>query len=376
MTCRGEYLIWAQRLGACLLVVLGGLALSAPPVGAQACSCDTVPETICSAQGFGITLLGFYVDQEAGTSSWDYEVCNDKGMMGVCVPPQDLRHVDIDLPALGSCLTNEQDIMLAQVGGFANATLDCGVSEKDPSCGIEGTPGTDFVAKCDVDGGNLDAGECVTMRLSIAGELPTLGYGAAMTVTKAGQQCADDCILGPSCEPCGEPPEDECLTRTPGFWGTHPHITDNFLPVTVCDEVLNVTTAGTCDSATEAMCVSPGRESRTNRAYAQLVRQLTAAKLNLAATAANGGSCEPAGIDTIIFGCERDFCGANQKQISGSGCIEALDAFNNSQDGIDLTPSPFDSPGPADPTQCRLAKGNGFVIGKDIQGGGQCAPNS
>ena len=61
--------------------------------------------------------------------------------------------------------------------------------------------------------------------------------------------------------------------------------------------------AGTCDSSSEALCVAPGRESNRNRDYAQLVRQLTAAKLNLAATTANGGFCG-GNIHTKIDQCE------------------------------------------------------------------------
>ncbi len=346
------------------------LAIAVSPVGAQqACTCDNTGTTICSAQGFEITLINFAIDQLAGTSTWDYQVCNDEGLDGDCLPPKDLSHVDISLPALGTCLTDSQQITLTQIGGFAAATLACGVSEWDPSCDIFGTVGDDFVAKCDVAGGDIDPGECVVMRLSIAGEQPTLGAGAAMTVTKAGPECATDCILGPSCEPCdgGPPTEIECLTRTPGFWGTHPHITNLFLPVTVCGQPLNVVEAGSCDSATEAMCVSPGRESRGNRAYSQLVRQLAAAKLNINASLASNGFCGP-DIDARIQECEA-LCDANQKTISSSGCIEDLAAFNESLDSFPFTPPPFDSPGPANPTECRKANGNGVVIGK-----GACSP--
>lgn len=351
-----------RRVLAFAAVALAAALVAAVPAGAQslACTCDDAVTSLCSAQGFRITLVGFNVDQNAGTSSWDYQVCNETGLGTGCDAPKDLSHIDIELPALGQCLTESQAVSLAQVGGFAEATLACGVSEKDPACDIFGTPGNDFVAKCDVAGGNVDPGECVVMRLSIAGEQPSLGPGAALTVTKAGPECAANCILGPSCESCEEP-RDECLTRTPGFWGTHPHITNLFLPVTVCGETLSAVTAGGCDSATEAMCVSPGRESRGNRAYAQLVRQLTAAKLNLAATAANGGVCE-GGIEATIAACEA-LCGADQKTISGSGCIEALAAFNESPDTVPITPAPFDHPGPANPSHCQEANGNGVVIG-------------
>lgn len=345
-----------------LLFAAGCLvALAALPASAQVCTCDSLPTGICSAQGFEITLLSYAVDQNAGVSTWDYQVCNDAGVPGDCVPPKDLSHIDIDLPGLGSCLSMTQSMTLAQTGGFANAALSCGVSEKDPACDLSGTKGTDFVAKCDVAGGNLDPGECVTMRLSIAGETPVLGRGVATTVTKAGPDCFADCIAGPSCEPCEVEPEDACITRTPGFWGTHPHITNLYLPQTVCGQPIDTVLAGSCSSATEAMCVSPGRESKGNPSYAQLVRQLMAAKLNLAATAAAGGSCDPS-IGAFVAGCEA-LCAADGATIDASGCIDGLAAFNESVDTFGSTPAPFDRPGPANSAECRSANGNKVLIG-------------
>ncbi len=47
-----------------------------------------------------------------------------------------------------------------------------------------------------------------------------------------------------------------------------------------------------------------------------------------------------------------------------SGCIEALHAFNNSQDiGFEQTPFPFDGPDPALVGECQLACGNGIWVG-------------
>ncbi len=331
------------------------------PAQVPACDCATTGDSICNSQGFRITLVDFSVDQDNGISNWDYRICDETGMGTGCDAPKDLSHIDFNLPSLGTCLSPIQTMSLSQLTDFDKVTLACGVSEKDPACDIFGTSGVDYVAKCDVSGGDLDPGECVTMRLSIAGEQPTLGAGASLTVTKAGPECVFDCILGPSCEPCFQEMPDECLTRTAGFWGTHPHITTLFLPVTVCGQPLTGVEANSCQSATEAMCVAGGRESRANPPYAQLVRQLTAAKLNLAATAANGGSCAEE-IDQLIQGCEM-LCGANKKVISNSGCIEALAAFNESPDTFPTTPPPFDRPGPANPRECQIANGNGLLIG-------------
>ncbi len=315
-------------------------------------------------QAFEVTLISFDIDQGAGTSQWVYEIC-DKGPLDPgCPSDKSLSHIDILLGDLSLCLAPGNDITFEKLADTAGdgADLSCVVQQGDPSCSPN--PGGQ-VAKCDVvDTNPLDPGDCVQMRLTIAGETAQLGVGATQTQSKAGPDCTGgSCIRGPSCEPCdGEPPGDECLTRTPGFWGTHPHITELFVPVTVCGNPITQTPAGTCDSSSEAMCVSPGRESKRNRAYAQLVRQLTAVKLNLAATAANGGFCG-GNIQNKIDQCE-GLCGENQKTISESGCIDELAGFNETQDTFTITPAPFDSPGPADPTQCRAANGNGIVIGK------------
>lgn len=309
---------------------------------------------------------------------------------------RELSHFDVTFPQLGglesclgsgtqvtgSCAANDNtpsDGHTASVGAFGPGDASCFAKTCGGAQGDGATPcnndsdctgnpdgqtcvtgGSNFVAKC--NNTDLNPGDCITMTLNIAGETTGLGLGAAIVVDKESTACTSSCLAGPSCEPCEELEDGSCLTRTAGFWGTHPHITDDFLPITVCGKPLSTIPAGTCTSVIEALCVSPGRESRGNQAYAQLVRQLAAAKLNLAATAANGGDCGTE-IATRIAQCEA-LCSANQSTISASGCIEDLDGFNNSQDTFTETPPPFDHPGPANSSQCRLANGNGKVIGK------------
>jgi hypothetical protein len=213
------------------------------------------------------------------------------------------------------------------------------------------------------------------MTVSIAGELTGLGLGAAVVVDKESTSCTESCIAGPSCEPCngGGGDDGACLTRTLGFWGTHPHIAAGYDPVTVCGNVINGQDANTC-STSEALC-SSNNDYKSNSPYLQLIAQLTAAKLNLNATAAlfedatcSGFEYEGESIQEIITRCDTTaICGGNKNTISNSGCIEALDAFNNSQDtGFDVTPAPFDRPGPAQIHQCQAARGNGKAIGKNL----------
>jgi hypothetical protein len=351
--------------------------------------------------GACVTADGGGAGDEGDTCSADADC---KGACVPCAPPFDLDQIDFVLPGLSSCVSPSQSIAISQVGcATCDPVLSCFVTDRDPSCPADlcapGT-GTKFceggsdagkacthpsqcdsdkctlvpcqpitdpdplkVAKCVITSGNLDKGECITVELKIGGEQPQLGPGAIDELTKAGFKCTTDSLCGPSCG-CDE--KKGCLTRTPGFWGTHPHVTSQFLPITVCGKSLSTVAAGQCGSAVEAMCVSPGSEgNRTcdkNPGYAQLVRQLAAAKLNILASTANGGTCGAA-ISTRITQCER-LCGASSAQISNSRCIEDLDAFNNSVDSLGSTPPPFDRPGPADATACQSSRGNGLIIGR------------
>ncbi len=456
----------------------------------QSCECH---ERICSADGFEKSLVSFTMNQDAGTTEFVYEICNQaRGMRqcadGVCVeggrngmgcssdddcpggscsmgnsggigvpgddcttntdcaglcvpcaPPHNLSHVDIVLPSLGECLSETQQVSIQQLGCPAcDPVLSCLKADSDPACpavlceagtggkfcqggsnagkacnnnqdcGCAPGPGcaspctevpcqavstarcvggendgdpctTDDncpngvcqvpplqVLKCNVASGSLDPGECVTVQVTIGGETPNLGSGQIEEVTKAGTLCTSDEICGPACD-CSEELPEGCLTRSPGFWGTHPAITSLFLPITVCGVSLTSTSAGSCSSVTEALCVSPGLEANRkldrNPAYAQLVRQLAAAKLNIAATEANGGSCESVLPAARIAECETK-CGGTKQQILNSNCIADLDAFNNSEDTLSTTPPPFDAPGRAEPAECQKANGNCVVISK------------
>ena len=358
-----------------LFVLAFGSGVARAQASCPADFCENPIQQICDDGGFLITLLDFDPAETSdnGFASYTYQICSPSP--GTC-----------SLDAGRSCLSHEQcaqhgagtcnrecavdsfrglshfDVSLAGLSCLSGTTGITGSCTGGPfSVGPDGSCGGIFVAKCDET--ELDPGECLEMTIQIPGEENGPGLGAAFVVSKESGDCNSSCIEGPSCDPCDRPPDEiECLTRTPGFWGTHPHITEEFLPVTICGEALTITDAGSCDSATEALCVSPGRESRGNQQYAQLVRQLTAAKLNLAASQANGVFCGEA-IETRIGECEA-LCGASKKAISASGCIEDLAAFNESMDGLIPTPPPFDSPGPADSRQCRQANGNGTVIGK------------
>ena len=205
------------------------------------------------------------------------------------------------------------------------------------------------------------------------------------------------------CVPKDPPPPEcsgGCLHRTPGFWGTHPHITLLFLPLSNCGLEINTTCAvgGSCldkesaedcsapplGSSAEEMC-SSRRDARTNETspqQLQLIRQCMAAELNMTASVELGGSCESETIESELIGSIMDRCCRDEgsvcrgetcgQEISESRCIEVLDAFNNSQDTLPLQ-DPFIEPGPALPCDCRAANGNGEVNPGRSLGAPKCA---
>jgi hypothetical protein len=202
--------------------------------------------------------------------------------------------------------------------------------------------------------------------------------------------------LPPSDEAICTCPGEGCFTHTPGFWCNRPLATDFLLPLEVCGITLGNVDAATQGSAIEDLVfgrdhkIDNGRRRRPGVDPAslgypngiapqnlQLVRQCTAATLNLAATLEADGDCDteiPGISQTIENCCSRDLCTATASAISDSECIETLDAFNNADfGGIDFgTPEVFPTskgtgmagnfpPGRADSSTCREANGNGFI---------------
>jgi hypothetical protein len=190
---------------------------------------------------------------------------------------------------------------------------------------------------------------CITCTPTGGSALPPLGV-------------QDDCPVGGG-----------CFTRTPGYWGTHPTQTQTVLNqgvpgLSVCGINLTNTTAGAAGSAIEDMCGTGGPDFKPNNTspqQLQLIRQCTAAALNLEASLVGTLNCEAAfpGITADFNNCCGDggVCdsGKTGKQISDSGCIGILDAFNNQFDASDFPAFLVNSS--AQPEQCQIANGNGFV---------------
>ena len=166
----------------------------------------------------------------------------------------------------------------------------------------------------------------------------------------------------------------QCLTRTPGFWGTHPDITETYLTfdsktyLPVCGKKLDTVDTGAC-SAIQAMCVAVGVESTEEGVppqLLQLIRQIAAARLNLRATWTEGGGCTEE-INNLVSECDQlceDFTEGDvtTAELKESDCIDQLNAFNNSPDTFMQLFPPFDDPGAADSSACRASTGDTVQI--------------
>jgi hypothetical protein len=180
-----------------------------------------------------------------------------------------------------------------------------------------------------------------------------------------------------------------CLTRTPGFWCNRPLATkyiidsDGLMPCGI--ELTNVTPM-TDGSAIENLpgvgdhrCVEDIKPQ-----HLQLLRQCTAAALNIQATELADGDCTTEFSDPVLgdIGEIYDTCCTSQDFCTGvsgtngqrAACIGVLDEFNNEMFGgneLDF-PSDFPTsngegepgwfpPGRADAMSCREANGNGWT---------------
>lgn len=207
----------------------------------------------------------------------------------------------------------------------------------------------------------------------LAGATPNGPVTLTNTLTVTFDGGTAQCDAQVICHPPEEEDGEGCLTRTPGYWSTHPDITAEFLSVTSCGRTLSSTEAGASGSITEDLC-SIGKDHKLygSPQEAQLVRQCAAAALNIAASESEllGGSCEEA-LSAERFAECCTSCGGSGAEIAASGCIEDLDAFNNSKDTlldegkeINLCHA-LGLPCSADPGECKEASGNGIVNAVD-----------
>jgi len=120
----------------------------------------------------------------------------------------------------------------------------------------------------------------------------------------------------------------------PWLLGTHPDVTSRYLDVEVCGNTINNVNYGNATSAIEAIC-SVGQDHKIlGSQLTQLVRQCTAAALNIKASITLEGDCDTdyPGIDETFAACcgEESICTNDVVDgYSVNACIYELDMFNN-----------------------------------------------
>lgn len=257
----------------------------------------------------------------------------------------------------------EDEITIEVCAGAADLGLvGCTVTDmiylSDPTCPADVGSGTAVtVSPTPFD---LDPGTCQTVSGVVTVEEDACNtVSVTCTIETTSLQLTED-----GDDVC-EAPGQGCLTRTPGFWATHPDITEMFLPQTVCGVAIDNVLAGNGGSATEAMC-SVGKDNKIlGPQKTQLIRQCMAAYLNVTATEEGGGNCtsDLPSLGGVLDGC----CDAVSACTDVAGaytvnqCIGLLDSFNNSFDTLDPY-GVFMQPGPANPKLCQGAKNNNVVI--------------
>lgn len=320
-------------------------------------SCVTDQDTAnVECQQPGLELSKVCEPQDAGSNDFDLTATNTgEARLINCEMSDFIDTSDPECPAVDP-MTNGTEVLLTGLSQPFNLAADGGMATAMGTVdGLESEACNTGFITCEIDDGTGN---------------PVIDPNTELAKTIS--RDADDV-----CPVFG----DECLTRTPGFYGTHPHVTTLFLPFDICG--MTVDNVGTSQgSAIQNMC-SVGKDPKSNQAYdqqIQLERQCTAAVLNVIATEDEfDASCEnayPGIADTIAdccgFGLEEGdaVCdaglapgeaGINDRTINS--CIGALDAFNNNDaaEPEDLTGSAFEMPGPADPSVCQDSKNDGFI---------------
>lgn len=167
----------------------------------------------------------------------------------------------------------------------------------------------------------------------------TLGGGSTSSSTTLGGSTTSTTMAGASTTTTTLP--HGAFTRTVGFYKTHPTITASILanagPLVVCGHSLENVGIGDARSALEAMCVAPHGDQRL-----QLIRQLTAAALSVAAggAAIDLGPCNAVCVDPA----------ATTSALAA--CIDTVDDYNQSGDAVAAS---WGNPGAAEPGPCDVA---------------------
>ena len=171
------------------------------------CTCENSLESTC-ADGFRVTFEGRV------NNTFSYSVCNETGdPQSNCIPPMALSHADIIITNPGCIGDPGADITTTIIGTDGQSMRACDApTDQDPSCGFRDL--NELLIKCDNTNGIFEPGpgECVTIEIQIE-NAPGITVGPSIALNKAGPECGLGCLLGPSCEGCGRPPDNPCLVN-------------------------------------------------------------------------------------------------------------------------------------------------------------------
>jgi hypothetical protein len=320
----------------------GGVCSSTPPppggcceLGGQ-CSIGDLDATECENQG------GTFVDDA---------VCLPDGRCQEIPPPPG------DCCEIGDACSTIPATQCTQQGGTPVQNAICrpdGHCEEVPPPGDCCELGDDTCAvlspeQCSSLGGSfvdnascLSDGRCLVVTTTTTSSSSSTSSSTSTSTTNTTASSATVTTVSTTSTSSSTTLPGQGFTRTLGFYKTHPGVTQHILDqaggIDVCGVHLDNTNVDDSHSALEALCISPKGDQRL-----QLVRQLTAAALTMAA----GGA---------TFA---DFDACNAMCANGTGsiydvgdCINSADAFNNSGDNL---PAPFDGVESGYPEYCQMA---------------------
>jgi len=212
-----------------------------------------------------------------------------------------------------------------------------------------------------------------TSAVDITGAASTFTNHATVTCNAATGGTVTDSTTANCVVP---PPPGNCITRTPGYYGTHPNQTDAIIALaggSVASCGISITSAtGALPNTTQDLCFNnfDADQNNTSSQQVSLIQQCMAAALNLELSGkgviADGiTACQAfPNIGTIFNNCcvgPTSTCdsGAKFNVISNSGCQTALDNFNNQFDNVSF-PQGFINEA-ANSSFCSAATGDGVV---------------
>jgi len=283
----------------------------------------------------------------------------------------------------GGCLANAGlscIVTLTTVPGTATARVNVGGALDSQGLLLDSPSGSNFDASKDL---NLDVVECTTNEqcdddlfctddLCVSNVCQHSAHpcpaDSDLCTTESCDETANACVSSdpPSCDDADICTDDSCVPasgdcqhifnpendescqgdevcRTPGFWGTHAdadedkacsqNITQAVIDaaggsIEICGVTICNTLVDDAGSAVEAMCMKvQGFETR------QLIRQLTAARLNCIVSGEAGGACDGISINDVYDACNTACAAGEVTADVGSNedvnCVSAIDCFNN-----------------------------------------------